>query len=357
MLNNTDFANYCKKISKSGRFSVFFCTKTLAFVTLPQYNSCIPVISEGGECVKGILKRVLPGLLATMMLASGAQAAVDATVIRNNLPIFDSATYSKDTYLGTLKEGTEVSVLEVKGSWARIEMDGNIGFTGSSCLTRLNEISSMKGWATKKITVYRSASKSSKKLGTASKGSSMNVIGVCGKFLKVENPSNGAIGYVLEKYMSKKAPSSSNSGQSTLEKNKASVIKLDWYKDGTSLYNKGSYYSIYDIRSGSLIRVKYTLGSDHMDLEPATAEDTAKLKKACGGSWTYKRRSVILIAEGKSVAASIYCEPHGSDDTISGNNMEGVICLHMTNSRTHGSNQVDSDHQAAVNAAYAWARG
>ena len=89
--------------------------------------------------------------------------------------------------------------------------------------------------------------------------------------------------------------------------------------------------------------------------ETATATDTAKLLTCLGGEWTYVRTPVILIAEGKCIAASLYGEPHGGTDTISGNNMDGVVCLHLTNSRTHGSDRVDEDHQAAIREAYNWA--
>ena len=92
-----------------------------------------------------------------------------------------------------------------------------------------------------------------------------------------------------------------------------------------------------------------------MDIEPATAADTEKLRQCLGGEWTYVRTPVILIAEGKCIAASLYGEPHGGTDTVSGNNMDGVVCLHLTNSRTHGSDRVDEDHQAAIREAYNWA--
>ena len=88
---------------------------------------------------------------------------------------------------------------------------------------------------------------------------------------------------------------------------------------------------------------------------PATAADTEKLRQCLGGEWTYVHTPVILIAEGKCIAASLYGEPHGGTDTVSGNNMDGVVCLHLTNSRTHGSDRVDEDHQAAIQTAYNWA--
>ena len=52
---------------------------------------------------------------------------------------------------------------------------------------------------------------------------------------------------------------------------------MDWSTAVDSVLSRGSYYTLYDIRNNQTIRVKYTTGSSHMDIEPATAEDTAKL--------------------------------------------------------------------------------
>jgi len=54
------------------------------------------------------------------------------------------------------------------------------------------------------------------------------------------------------------------------------------------------------------------------------------------------------------VAVSFVTQPHGSQ-TIRNNNFDGQFCIHMTGSKTHGGNKVDSAHQAAINKAYKWA--
>ena len=65
-------------------------------------------------------------------------------------------------------------------------------------------------------------------------------------------------------------------------------------------------------------------------------------------AWSWNRRSVIVIlSDGTSLAASINGMPHG-DSNISGNNMDGHTCIHFTNSRTHGSNNLDAAHQQAI---------
>ena len=55
-----------------------------------------------------------------------------------------------------------------------------------------------------------------------------------------------------------------------------------------------------------------------------------------------------MTVDGVNYAASINTMPHGSGDSVPGNNYNGHHCIHFTNSRTHGTNKVCSLHQGAV---------
>lgn len=446
--------------------------------------------------MKSMLRRLATASLALAVVFGSAQAAVGAKVTQDGLPVFDSPTYSEETYAGYLNSGETVGVVEVRGDWAKITRDGKIGYTGSEYLTRIssentyesrvtgyttrcvtvykgastssgtvttlpwgtavyvtatngsychveNESGSVSGYiysgylshsqptyttgyTTQEVTVYANPSSSSAKLGTLPRGTAVRVIGtsgeccqvlnddgmscgyiysgylsktevvnkvttgyttrevavyssastsssvlirlntgtevtvfdVNGSFCKVRNSSGSMVGYILANYLTQTPPSSGNGSSdnsSSLDTLKSNVVMMDWSTAVDSVLSRGSYYTLYDIRNNQTIRVKYTTGSSHMDIEPATAEDTAKLLECLGGSWTYVRTPVILIANGRYIAASLYGEPHGGTDTVSGNNMDGVVCLHLANSRTHGSDRVDEDHQAAIQAAYNWA--
>ena len=46
--------------------------------------------------------------------------------------------------------------------------------------------------------------------------------------------------------------------------------------------------------------------------------------------------------------------PHG-DQTITDNGYDGQFCLHMIDSKTHGSDTVNTEHQKAIRMAYNWA--
>jgi hypothetical protein len=87
-------------------------------------------------------------------------------------------------------------------------------------------------------------------------------------------------------------------------------------------------------------------GTNHADVQPLTAADTAAMKAAVG-SWSWNRRAIFVTINGVNYAASMNCMPHGSG-SITNNNFNGHHCIHFTNSRTHGSNKVCPLHQAAI---------
>ena len=132
---------------------------------------------------------------------------------------------------------------------------------------------------------------------------------------------------------------------------KSKVVAMNWFDGGSSVLKKGGYGYIYDIKSGKTIRIKRMGGHNHADVEPASKADTLKLK-SLGYSWD--SRPVILIANGKYVAAAINTMPHG-DQTLTSNGYNGQFCLHMLNSKTHGSDRVNEEHQYSIKKAYEWA--
>ncbi len=132
--------------------------------------------------------------------------------------------------------------------------------------------------------------------------------------------------------------------------NGSKTEKPDWYKGGSSSIPRGSFFIVKDIRSGVTFKAKHLFGANHLDAEPATKEDTAKLLRIYGGNWSWSRRPVLLSYNGHVLAASMNGMPHG-EESIYDNNFEGQFCIHFLNSKTHGSAKVDPDHQACVNEA------
>ena len=170
--------------------------------------------------------------------------------------------------------------------------------------------------------------------------------------------ANGVVDYkTLEAMFDDDAPkntsSSGGTGNSTATPAKGKAIEMDWWKsDIQSIFARGTIATITDVATGLSWREKRTGGTNHADVQPVTAADTAALKKAYGGSWSWNRRAIFVTINGVNYAASMNGMPHGSG-SISGNNFDGHHCIHFTNSRTHGSNKVCSLHQAAIKKALA----
>ena len=137
----------------------------------------------------------------------------------------------------------------------------------------------------------------------------------------------------------------------------------DWETSNIqNIFYKGCVAMVTDVKTCISFQVKRWSGGSHADVEPLTAADTAAICRIYGVSSAqeiveknlYQRLSILVTVSGHSYAASMYGVPHNTSEgnTIQNNNYNGQFCIHFTNSKTHGSSQVDSDHQQAVNNAY-----
>lgn len=177
------------------------------------------------------------------------------------------------------------------------------------------------------------------------KGTEVKVTATSSSWARITKNSN--VGYIQTKYLTRK------SGDTSPSSWKSKVVKIDWFKEGKNLVKKGAYATLYSIDTGKQFRIKRMGGSNHMDVEPATAADTATFKSIVK-TWSWKSYAMILIANGKYVACGVNAMPHG-DQTIKDNDFDGQFCLHMVNSRTHDSDSVNKEHQKSIDRAYKWA--
>lgn len=124
------------------------------------------------------------------------------------------------------------------------------------------------------------------------------------------------------------------------------AITMDWWtSDIQKIFAKGVTAIITDVDTGISWKEKRFAGKNHADIQPCTKADTAKLKKVYG-HWSWKRRAVFVTIKGVNYAASIHGMPHGGSNLH--NNFPGHHCCHFLNSRTHGTNKVDKNHQKMV---------
>jgi len=125
---------------------------------------------------------------------------------------------------------------------------------------------------------------------------------------------------------------------------------LDW-SDATNCVPRNSIATIVDVKTGYSFQVKRTGGSKHADMETLESLDTNIMYACYNYKWSWTRRPIWVIYNGHKYAASMNGMPHGYD-TIGGNDLAGQFCVHFINSRTHGTNHLDADHQNAVQEAY-----
>ena len=280
-------------------------------------------------------------LIAGLVLAMGAAPALASSIpawINNS----QAKVYTSDGTSGSLRAGTEVSVTAAKNGWAMFNYNGNTGYVRTMYLTAKEGIT---GYVKKSAYVYKEASTTAKKAGPLAVGTELKIVGVNGKFYQVTNGK--ALAYIPKSAVSKKKPS-----DTAIMASKVQFVNWD---KGTRLFSTGDYVQIYDIQSGLTIRVRRLGGTNHAELEPATADDTAMILQMDGGKFSWNSRPVILCVGDFYLAAAINTMPHG-EQSIKNNNFDGQFCLHLVGSKTHGTNCENSSHQAAIKYAYKWAQ-
>ena len=309
------------------------------------------------------LQKILCAVMIAALLLSVATPAmaktVTAKVSSSSAKVYKKASSASASV--KLSKGTRVKVTAVRGSWAKVKLNGKTGYMPKKYLSAASSsgsetrVKKTTAYVSKKTYVYRSASSSASRR-SVSTNTKVYVVGKSGSYSKVQNAGGTATGYVKTSCLSKKKVSS---GSGSLQKKSGSswrskVVKLNWFTEGKNVLKKGSYGYIYDIDTGISMRIKRMGGHYHADVEPASAADTAKLLRIAKGNYSWKSHAVILKAGGKYVASAINTLPHG-DQTIRNNNYDGQFCLHTSGSWTHKSSKENSGHQAAIDRAYRWA--
>ena len=261
--------------------------------------------------------------------------------------------------IGTLSAGTAVTVDAYTDTLARVSANGSTGFMLKTDLTDTKPAQTLqygdKGEAVEKVQSrllelgyftgsvggnYLDLTKSA--VAAFQSAAKLNVTGIVDAQTLAKMFDDDA-----PKAPRKDDSSSTNAGTTTARPATGTAVEADWWKsDIQSIYARGTTATVTDVETGIAWNEYRGGGTNHADVQPATAADTANMKKACG-SWSWKRRAIFVTINGVNYAASMNCMPHGSG-SIKDNNFNGHHCIHFTNSRTHGSNKVCSLHQAAI---------
>jgi hypothetical protein len=128
-------------------------------------------------------------------------------------------------------------------------------------------------------------------------------------------------------------------------KNNSTIELLQW-KEADKLLPRYSKYTVQDLETGKKFKVQRRAGSHHADVQPLTSKDTKIMKSIYGGKWSWKRRAIIVIHNGRRIAASMHGMPHGAGALK--NNFPGHFCIHFYGSTTHRTNSMDLSHKLMI---------
>ena len=288
--------------------------------------------------------------LGLVLLLVGAPALAASVGVKANTATRFYKSASTQSASVPLAKGTSLTMTASSGSWAKVTYKGVTGYVP---LKHLDSRTRYGAYVNRNTYVYASASTSAARKAVKV-NTKVYVIGKSGNYARVQNASGTLTCYIPSQYLSTGKVTVASGAAASAASWKSKVVKLNWFEGGSDVLKNGAYGYIYDINTGTVVHIKRMGGRYHADCEPASASDTAKLKKIAGGKFSWDAHAVILYAGGKYVACAINTMPHGSQ-TLTNNGFDGQFCLHMTGSRTHETNSENATHQAAVNAAYRWA--
>jgi len=150
---------------------------------------------------------------------------------------------------------------------------------------------------------------------------------------------DGQAGYMYAEFLMQLPPPGQHAAPGTVE-------LLQW-SEARYVLPQNVPFTVIDVRTRmSYQLISFSHGS-HADVFPASPEDT-EIFRSTFGNWEWSTRPIIIVANGRTLAASINGMPHGGAINR-GNNMNGHICIHFQGSLTHNrSLGHEADHQRSV---------
>lgn len=287
------------------------------------------------------------GYVKTSSLTKDAPAGKTAYAKKSGVKVYKKASTSAKV-LKKLSVNTELTIMAVKSGWAKVTISGKTGYVRKNQLsaTKVDPVIKKKCKVyvvNDDSKVYKKNSTSSKVLGELDIGTKLTALAYDSTWVKVKSSKKTA--YMRRSDLSSQKPKTPDDDKE--EPVKGTAKEMDWWTSGIQgIFAKGTIATITDVDTGISWQEKRMGGTNHADCQPVTAADTAAMKKACG-SWSWDRRAIFVTIDGVNYAASMNCQPHGSD-SVAGNDFNGHHCIHFTNSRTHGTNKVCPLHQKAI---------
>lgn len=313
------------------------------------------------------LKHILAGsLAAVMLLAVPGAIAAEGTVNTKSLVLRKSASKSSKA-LQTLDRGDMLEIISASGDWYKVSYGKYTGYVMKKYVKTSGKVQEETAANNKEETKSDAPGGSLSTIRPGDRGSEVKKLQQAlqskglykGKIDGVYGSGTTAAVKAFQKQ--KNLTRDGVAGKMTLgalyaeasSEGSVQTESLKWFGNEDTI-PKGAKVVIKDVYTGKTFNAVRWSGASHMDTQPASKEDTAVLKSIYGGSWSWKRRPILVKYNGHVYAASMNGMPHGT--TTIDNDFGGHFCVHFTGSKTHGTDKVDSDHQSCVQTAlkYSW---
>ena len=301
----------------------------------------------------------------------------DIRIITGNSVNFRKGPGTNYSVIKSFSKGTQVNFISQENNWIKVNYNGTVGYVFSQYVsnktttdnpsTDNNTSITLKYVTGNSVNFRKGPGTNYSVIGSFSKGTQVEFISNEGNWAKIKH--NGTIGYISNNYLSSTKPT-----EPTKPEIQGEVLFPDWFKGGQDILVRDDYasnlnnaFTVEDYKTGKTFKVIRTGGTSHADVEPLTAADTATMKSIWGGfNWT--RRPILVHINGKIYGASMSGMPHSgldsepareytsknrSDnygaginyDSVKNNDADGHVDIHFLNSKTHGSDRLDTAHQ------------
>ena len=124
------------------------------------------------------------------------------------------------------------------------------------------------------------------------------------------------------------------------------VLTLDW-NIANALIELNKEYRLIDLKSGMSFEILRIGGINHADIVLKDMANYQQFSKISNEISEWEKHPVYLqINENLFLSASLTAFMHG--DSALDSNMDGHMCLHFKNSKTHGTKVIDKEHQKMI---------
>lgn len=244
------------------------------------------------------------------------------------------------TYTGALTGGTVESFTTLR--------KGMKGEAVAAMQRRLIELGYLTGAADGKFGVqtYRA-------LQAFQRANGLDVDGIAGAktLARLNGGSGGSVPSLPPTTVTPGQPGSSNG--ISFQITASAVRYANWYSEVRGRAKQYQYATIYDFSTGISWQVHMFSFGNHAEIEPLTANDTAKMNQAFGGTTWNPKGVWVVFGDGRIYLASTHSTPHDVQH-ITDNNFPGHACLHFprTQQQVTAIGPYATSHQKTIDAAW-----